>query len=80
MEQSLCMSTQEKVHKEVLSGINQLRTEDEEGLDSDVINPHGLQDVCQHRESLQSFQRMEQIWRKHLAVAICRCIGTGDDT
>lgn len=55
------MSTQEKVHKEVLSGINQPRTEDGEGLDSDVINPHGLQEVCQHWESLQSFQRMEWI-------------------
>lgn len=52
------MSTQENVHKEVLSGINQLWTEDEEGLDSDVINPHDLQEVCQHQESLQSFQRM----------------------
>lgn len=55
------MSSREKVHKEVLPGINQLGTEDEEGLDSDVINPLGLQEVCQHWESLQSFQRMEWI-------------------
>lgn len=33
------MSTGGKVHEEVLLGINQLGTEDEEGLGSDVINP-----------------------------------------
>lgn len=41
-----------------LLGINQPGTEDEEGLDSDVINPPGLQEVCQCRESSQSFQRI----------------------
>lgn len=41
-----------------LLGINQPGTEDEEGLDSDVINPLGLQEVCQRRESSQSFQRI----------------------
>lgn len=42
-------------------GINQAGTEDEEGLDSDVINPLGLQEVCQRRESSQSFQRIRWI-------------------
>ncbi len=61
MEHSCRVSTRGKVHQEVLPGINQLGPEDEEGLDSDVINPLALQEVCQHWESLQSFQRMEWI-------------------
>lgn len=39
-------------------GINQPGTGDEGGLDSDVINPLGLQEVCQRWESSQSFQRI----------------------
>lgn len=66
-------STRGKAHQEALPGINQLGTEDEEGLDSDVINPLALQEVCQRWESLQSFQRMEWIWLKRLEVEILRC-------
>ena len=43
------------MHQEVLPGISQLETEDEGGLDSDVINPLALQEVCQRWESVQSF-------------------------
>lgn len=47
------MSARGKVHQEVLPGINQFGMEDEEGLDSDVINPLALQEVCQPWESLK---------------------------
>lgn len=61
MEHSCHMSTPGKVHREILSGISLLGTEDEEGLDCDVINLFSLQEVCQHWEFLQSFQRVEWI-------------------
>lgn len=41
------MSTRGKLHQEKFSNINQLGLEDEEGLDSDVINLVSPQKVCQ---------------------------------
>lgn len=61
MEHSCHMSTPGKVHQEILSGINLLGTEDEDGFDCDVINPVSPQEVCQHWEFLQNFQRVEWI-------------------
>lgn len=64
MEHSCRMSTQGKVHQ------HQSICDEGWRLDSEVINPPALQQVFQHWESLQRFQRMEWIWLKHLGVEI----------
>ena len=56
MEERSCrVSTQGKVDQEILTRINQLGTEDKEGLRSDVINSLSPKEVCQQWEFCQRF-------------------------